>query len=94
MHFTLERAQAPRVKVLPQAPVLIQTINELRKKYHQAGVGVVLLNLSMLAGFYIGKLFNLSIPQRIYIAFLAYFFFKALRRRSIARQLKDRYRRS
>mgnify|MGYP002780362436 FL=1 len=35
----------------------------------QAGVGVVLLNtLSMLAGFYIGKLFNLSIPQRICIA--------------------------
>jgi bile acid:Na+ symporter, BASS family len=35
----------------------------------QAGVGVVLLNtLSMLAGFYIGKLFKLSIPQRICIA--------------------------
>ncbi len=35
----------------------------------QAGVGVVLLNtLSMLAGFYIGRLFNLSIPQRICIA--------------------------
>lgn len=35
----------------------------------QTGVGVVLLNtLSMLAGFYIGKLFDLSIPQRICIA--------------------------
>jgi bile acid:Na+ symporter, BASS family len=35
----------------------------------QAGVGVVLLNtLSMLAGFYIGKLFDLTIPQRICIA--------------------------
>ncbi len=35
----------------------------------QVGIGVVLLNISaMLTGFYIGKLFNLSMPQRISIA--------------------------
>ena len=35
----------------------------------QVGIGVVLLNISaMMVGFYISKLFNLSIPQRICIA--------------------------
>lgn len=35
----------------------------------QVGVGVVLLNtFAMLTGFYLGKLFNLNIPQRICIA--------------------------
>ncbi|BAY93626.1 MULTISPECIES: bile acid:sodium symporter family protein [unclassified Tolypothrix] len=48
--------------------LIIREWNRLPSFIVQVGVGVALLNvISMLAGFYIGKLFNLNLPQQICI---------------------------
>jgi BASS family bile acid:Na+ symporter len=49
--------------------LIIREWNRLPEFIMQVGVGVLLLNtLSMLAGFYVSKLFNLNPPQQICIA--------------------------